>query len=221
MVDRKVYKKQTLSLIMQKSVLISVFFLSVLVVTLATVTALYGSVGSDTSASTSTGANANTQASANASSSTSTTTSSGSTSSNTNSGLGVGIALDSGVQVDSGITVQTTGSSTKVILSNGNEATLKVTSNEAKQTAQANLNVSDCSSCTVELSEVKAQLAYKVTTKKQAKVLGFIKTNMDVTANVNAETNQLISIQKPWWSFLAVESQTSASASSTTNAYAK
>ena len=32
---------------------------------------------------------------------------------------------------------------------------------------------------------------------------------MNVAANVDVETGQVISIEKPWWAFLAVESKTS------------
>ena len=134
-------------------------------------------------------------------------------SSNTNVNLGLGLVLDSDVSVDSGIDVSVSGGLTKITLSNGDEVTLKVTSDEAKQTAEASLEVENCSECNVELTEVKvnnkARAAYNVEAEKRAKFLGIFNTNMNVAANVDVETGQVISIEKPWWAFLAVESKTS------------
>ena len=63
--------------------------------------------------------------------------------------------------------------------------------------------------CTIELKEVgkgnETKIAYEVKTEKEVKVLGFIKTKMQVEAQVDAETGEVIQTKRPWWSFLAKE----------------
>lgn len=43
---------------------------------------------------------------------------------------------------------------------------------------------------------------YRVTAKKQAKFLGLFEVDMDVEAEVDAETGEVIQTKAPWWSFL-------------------
>ncbi len=60
----------------------------------------------------------------------------------------------------------------------------------------------------IETAELKAEdekTAYFVTGTKKAKVLMVFPTEMKVEAKVNAETGEIISMEKPWWSFLAKE----------------
>jgi len=63
--------------------------------------------------------------------------------------------------------------------------------------------------CTIELKEVgqgnETRLAYEVKTQKEVRVLGFIKTKMQVEAQVDAENGEVIQTKRPWWSFLAKE----------------
>ena len=44
---------------------------------------------------------------------------------------------------------------------------------------------------------------YNLNGEKQVKILGLFKENMNITAEVNAETGEVNNIKKPWWSFLA------------------
>jgi len=44
---------------------------------------------------------------------------------------------------------------------------------------------------------------YRVTARKSVRVLGLFETEMDVTADVDAETGEIVRTRKPWWSFLA------------------
>jgi len=63
--------------------------------------------------------------------------------------------------------------------------------------------------CTIELKEVgqgnETRLAYEVKTQKEVRVLGFIKTKMQVEAQIDAENGEVIQTKRPWWSFLAKE----------------
>ena len=65
-----------------------------------------------------------------------------------------------------------------------------------------------------ELKEVQAsegkKLAYEVQAEKQTKLFGFIKKQMRVTAQVNAENGEVIATKKPWWAFLAKETEEAA-----------
>ena len=40
-----------------------------------------------------------------------------------------------------------------------------------------------------------------------SKVFGIFKTDMDVEAQIDAETGEVIKSKKPWWAFLATESE--------------
>ena len=136
--------------------------------------------------------------------------------SNTNGNTNVGVDLGSDVTVSSNIDIDMSTGSPKIILSNGDETFLKITSEQAKTKASSELEINDCSNCTVELVEIKAngenRAAYKVTTYKKSKMFGIFRTNMDVSANIDIQTGEVISVKKPWWTFLSVESKTSASA---------
>jgi len=46
---------------------------------------------------------------------------------------------------------------------------------------------------------------YEVSGKKEVKLFGFIKTEMPIKTEVNAETGNIEKTEKPWWSFLAKE----------------
>lgn len=124
---------------------------------------------------------------------------------------GLGVAVGSDVQIGTGITVNST-SSGKIILSNGSHALVSISSADAKQTAQTELQVDDCSECRVELREVRARneahVVYHVMTYKEARVLGLFQTEMRVATNVDTHTGAIVSTEKPWWAFLAVESHT-------------
>jgi len=100
----------------------------------------------------------------------------------------------------------------KTQLSNGKNAEIKVMPNTASERALERLRLKVCSSennCSIELKEVGtgelAKLAYEVQAQKEARVFGLFKTKMQVQAQVDAETGEVIQAKKPWWSFLATE----------------
>lgn len=104
------------------------------------------------------------------------------------------------------------GSKVMAKLSNGKNAEVKVMPDTASEKALEMLRLRVCSSennCTIELKEVgsgeKTQLAYELQTQRKAKFLGLFGTEMQVKAQVSAENGEVISVNKPWWAFLASE----------------
>jgi len=95
-------------------------------------------------------------------------------------------------------------------LSNGQDAEVKVMPNTASQTALNKLRLKNCDGeCNIELREVgngdQTKMAYELKTQRQSKVLGLFGAKMQVQAQVDAETGEIIRTQKPWWAFLATE----------------
>ena len=99
-------------------------------------------------------------------------------------------------------------------MSNGKNAEIKVMPNTASETALARLRMKVCSeenNCQIELKEVgsdeKVRMAYEVKAQRESRVLGMFKAKMNVEAQVDAETGELMRTNKPWWAFLASEKQ--------------
>jgi hypothetical protein len=101
-------------------------------------------------------------------------------------------------------------------LSNGKYAEIKIMPDVASEVAISRLRLKSCENCSIVLREVRTKneihAAYEVKAEKQAKVLGLFKTKMNVQAQINAETGQVLDTKKPWWAFLASESNTSVEA---------
>ena len=102
----------------------------------------------------------------------------------------------------------------KVKLSNGINSEVKIMPDTASEKALERLKIKVCSeenNCTIELKEVgqgeQVRAAYEVQVQKQAKFLGLFKTKMQVQAQIDAENGEVIRIKKPWWAFLASESE--------------
>ncbi len=97
-------------------------------------------------------------------------------------------------------------------LSNGKNAEIKVMPNAASETALERLRLKSCDEdCTIELKEVSSggqvRAAYEIKTQRSSKVFGMFNAKMDVEAQVDAETGELIKTNKPWWAFLASEAE--------------
>jgi len=95
-------------------------------------------------------------------------------------------------------------------LSNGRNAEIKVMPNTASERALERLRLKNCAgNCTIELKEVgkgnQTKAAYSVKTERQSRFLGLFKTRMNVEAEVDAESGEVIRVNKPWWAFLASE----------------
>lgn len=102
----------------------------------------------------------------------------------------------------------------KTMLSNGRNAEIKIMPDTASEIALNRLRLKVCSeenNCSIVLKEVgegnESKLAYELKTQRQSKILGLFKTRMQVQAQVDAETGEVLQIKKPWWAFLASESE--------------
>ncbi|MEM4230860.1 MAG: hypothetical protein QXF25_03225 [Candidatus Pacearchaeota archaeon] len=102
-------------------------------------------------------------------------------------------------------------------LSNGRNAEIKVMPDSASERALERLRLRVCSperNCTITLKEVgtgnQTRAAYEVQAERHARILGLFQTKMRVRAEVDAENGEVISVGKPWWSFLATEAEESA-----------
>ena len=102
----------------------------------------------------------------------------------------------------------------KAKLSNGRNAEIKVMPDTASETALARLRLRVCTAernCTLELKEVgkndEAKAAYEMNAEKPSKFLGIFKARMKIKAQIDAETGEVIQSKKPWWAFLASESE--------------
>lgn len=100
----------------------------------------------------------------------------------------------------------------KTQLSNGRNAEIKIMPNTASERAIERLQLRNCNSdnnCSIQLKEVgngeQVKAAYEVQAQKEARVLGMFKTRMNVRAQIDAETGEVIQAKKPWWAFLASE----------------
>ncbi|MEE9525809.1 MAG: hypothetical protein V3V78_04360 [Candidatus Woesearchaeota archaeon] len=97
-------------------------------------------------------------------------------------------------------------------LSNGRNAEVKVMPDIASETALQRLRLRNCDeNCTIELKEVgvgnRTRAAYEIRTERNSRVLGIFRARMNVQAQVDAETGELIQVRKPWWAFLASEAE--------------
>jgi len=95
-------------------------------------------------------------------------------------------------------------------LSNGRNAEVRIMPDGASEVALQRLRLRDCDEdCNIELMEIgsgeNVKLAYEMRTQKQSKIFGLFGANMNVEAQVDAETGEVIQTKKPWWAFLASE----------------
>jgi hypothetical protein len=103
----------------------------------------------------------------------------------------------------------------KVKLSNGMYSEVKVMPDTASETAIESLSANVCSvenGCVIELKEVgneqqQPTAAYEVQIERHARILGIFETKMQVRSQVDAESGEVIRTERPWWAFLAVESE--------------
>jgi hypothetical protein len=123
-----------------------------------------------------------------------------------------GVEAKSNMQIGSEYDSAQNKTMLKTQLSNGMNAEIKVMPNTASQKAIERLQLKVCNSennCSIELKEVgkgeQSRAAYEVQAQKEARVLGLFKTKMQVQAQIDAETGEIIKSKKPWWAFLAAE----------------
>jgi hypothetical protein len=100
----------------------------------------------------------------------------------------------------------------KVKLRNGREVYVKVMPDRASEKALERLRLKVCSeanNCSLELKEVgrgeKAKPAYEVQIERHSRILWIFQKKMQVRAEVDAGTGEVIKVKKPWWAFIASE----------------
>lgn len=97
------------------------------------------------------------------------------------------------------------------MMSNGQNAEIKIMPDTASERALERLQLKNCSGvCDLELKEVgtgdNTRMAYEVKAQKNARFLGIFPATMNVEAQIDAETGEVIRSKKSWWAFLASES---------------
>ena len=101
----------------------------------------------------------------------------------------------------------------KIKLSNGRNAQIKIMPDTASEKALQKLRLKNCNetrNCTIELKEVgegnKTRVVYEARTRKTFKIWGFIKNHEEVLTQIDAETGEEIKVRRPWWAWMASES---------------
>ena len=102
----------------------------------------------------------------------------------------------------------------KVKLNNGRNAEIKIMPNVASIKALKRLRLKRCNNtsvnCSIELKEVgegnNSRLVYEVRARKTFKIWGFIRNREEVRIRIDAETGEEIEIKRPWWAWMATES---------------
>jgi len=102
----------------------------------------------------------------------------------------------------------------KAKMSNGQIKEIKIMPDAASKKALQRLRLKNCveeEGCTLELKEVGSgkdkQLAYELQAERHSRILWMFRKKMEVKAQIDAETGELIRVKKPWWAFLAAESE--------------
>ncbi len=97
----------------------------------------------------------------------------------------------------------------RVNLSNGEQKDIKVLPDVASQRA---IQVFQNRNITVVLKQVgngtNASVVYDAMTNKTVSILGLFRARAQINAQIDSETGQVISINKPWWYFLTFGSGT-------------
>jgi uncharacterized membrane protein YkoI len=52
-------------------------------------------------------------------------------------------------------------------------------------------------------NNVPYNFVYSLIVQKKVKIFGFLKKNMDISIEINAQTGKVLKSKNPWWSFLA------------------
>jgi len=114
------------------------------------------------------------------------------------------------------IEVENEGNKSKihVQLSNGRNAEIKIMPDSASLRALERLGLKVCNesnNCTIQLKETgkgnQTRASYEVQVERHFKLLGLFETKAKVRAEVDAESGNVTSVGKPWWSFLASEKE--------------
>jgi len=94
-------------------------------------------------------------------------------------------------------------------LRNGGSTEIRIMPDTASNTALHRLGAKKCSdkNCHIELKEAvfgkQTRAIYEIRAQKEVKISGFIKANMPVKAQIDAENGTVIKTEQSWWAFLA------------------
>jgi len=93
----------------------------------------------------------------------------------------------------------------RAILSNGNKTRILIMPDRISDIALERLRSKNF---TIELKEIRhkniPRVIYNIHTNKHGKFLGVFKKGVEVEAQIDPETGEVIGISKPWWAFLVV-----------------
>jgi len=98
----------------------------------------------------------------------------------------------------------------RVHFPNGKNSEIKIMPDSANERALERLKLNFCNvnnNCTIQLKETgkgdQMRASYEVQAERHFKLLGMFDRKAQVRAEVDAETGEVTSVGKPWWSFLA------------------
>lgn len=93
---------------------------------------------------------------------------------------------------------------------NGGNGEIKIMPDRASETALERLRIRNCNesnNCTIQLKAVgqgnQTRASYEVQAERHFKLFGLFERKAQVRAEVDAESGNVTSVGKPWWSFLA------------------
>ena len=97
-------------------------------------------------------------------------------------------------------------------MKNGEDFEIKVDPSDIIDKVVTRLKLRGCNEsndCSIDLKEVVKRrvhrVAYHLKAKQRGRFLGMFKTKLNIEAEVDAETGEVIETTKPWWSFLVTE----------------
>lgn len=115
------------------------------------------------------------------------------------------------VRVESDLDVDVDGANgILVTLDDERQETVSIMPDEAIARAEVATGGS-CNGCEVELTEEtyegEERIVYEVDTKRPVQLLGFIDSSLEVEASVDAQTGEVLDVERSWWYFLARDSR--------------
>lgn len=108
----------------------------------------------------------------------------------------------------------TLGSIMSAYMSNGRKAEIRVMPDRASEIAREKFKIRcEEHNCTFELKEVgkgnESRAVYEMRAEKKSKLFGLFSKKMEIRSEIDAETGVAGKVHKPWWAFLASESDDS------------
>lgn len=112
---------------------------------------------------------------------------------------------------DSDLRAEVNNNGLVIINAKGETTAVVLTPQEAVVRAEAETGGSCADKCEIEIDEESENgeeiIVYEVTVEQQTQVFGYWDAEMEVEATVNAQTGQIVDVNRPWWAFLATETQ--------------